>query len=125
MSKKSRKNKKNQPVPVIHPPSKHAALIDAVCKRDRQFFEEHPEESHYVRPYVPGELDLDAIARLGESPPSQDSWMLVSRLAPSVRMRHPVLPLPDLPRGSRLLVFQPWTKESVTAWVEPWPTHQD
>jgi hypothetical protein len=39
----------------LTPPRRFRRIIDAVKARDRAYFEQHPLESSYVRPYIPGE----------------------------------------------------------------------
>jgi hypothetical protein len=41
---------------VLKTPKAIGALIDRVGDMDRAYFEEHPGETEYHRPYVPGEM---------------------------------------------------------------------
>ena len=36
-------------------PKPYSSIVDAVNARDREYFEAHPKEDFYLRPYVPGE----------------------------------------------------------------------
>lgn len=36
-------------------PERYRKILDAVMKRDNQYFAAHPKASSYERPYVPGE----------------------------------------------------------------------
>lgn len=121
MGKKSRE-KRDRPRRINIPPPKHAAITEAVCERDRQFFEEHPGESHYLRPYVPGEFPIEVLSRMGAPMPKQDAWILVTQIVPGTRMRRDMPAMPDMPRGSRFRIFQSGSPEPIEAWVEPWPT---
>ena len=40
----------------ITPPPRIARLQNQVRERDREYFEQHPAATEYVRPYVPGEV---------------------------------------------------------------------
>lgn len=40
----------------LNPPEAIGKIMDAVSKRDREHFDEHPDEAWYVRPIVPGEF---------------------------------------------------------------------
>jgi hypothetical protein len=61
-------------------------IVDEVSARDRVYFEQHPEASSYVRPYVPGEL-------LGQPVPP-GTLIRVHQLEPGVRLREPLPPAP-------------------------------
>jgi hypothetical protein len=39
----------------LTPPRRFRRIIDAVQARDRAYFEQHPFESSYLRPHIPGE----------------------------------------------------------------------
>jgi hypothetical protein len=68
----------------------YGTIIDAVNDRDREFFTEHPRESAYLRPYVPGEYSPDSMAAIGMVPPKLGSWVLVRNVAPGIRTRRPL-----------------------------------
>lgn len=85
-AKKSQKKKAY----MVRPPVQNRAIIEAVSNRDRQFFEGHPGETHYVRPYIPGEFPVALAARLGGALPAQDDWVLVTQVAPGLRSRQPL-----------------------------------
>ena len=105
----------------IDPPSiKHPSIVDAVSSRDRAFFGDHPNLTHYVRPYVPGELPLEVLREAQRPLPTQDWWVLVGKVTPDLRTREPIPPLPDLPHGSTLIIRSKWREEPVEAWVERW-----
>ena len=55
------------------------AIVDRVMAQDRQFFEQHPGVSWYVRRSVPGEF--------GTAPTPGAPWVEVTQLAPGVRHR--------------------------------------
>jgi len=55
-----------------------ASLVDQVNERDRAFFEEHPNEANYLRPFIPGELP----GLIGMH--MQSCWVLVRRVGPVV-----------------------------------------
>ena len=61
-------------------------IVDEVSARDRVYFEQHPEASSYVRPYVPGEL-------LGQPVPP-GTLIRVHQIRPGVRLREPLFPAP-------------------------------
>ena len=96
----------------------NAAIMEAVSHRDRQFFEGHPGETHYVRPYIPGEFPPAVVARAGEPMPAQDDWVLVTRVAPGSRTRRP-LGMPDLQRwdGDHIVLGLTGSQEIVRAYV--------
>ncbi len=55
-------------------------LMAQVSKRDRCYFEKHPDAKEYKRPYVFGEFWPDL-------PPQQGQWVIVTQLLPGVRTR--------------------------------------
>jgi hypothetical protein len=114
MGKKSRRKKAY----MIQPPVQNKAIIDAVKARDRQFFEGHPGETHYVRPYIPGEFPVALAARVGEALPSQDDWVLVTQLVPGSRTRQP-LSLPDLQKwdGDHITIGLTSSQEIIRAYI--------
>ena len=70
----------------LRPPRRFDRLIEAVCARDRQYLEQHPDEVAYVRPYVPGEFWPRVLP--------QDTVMLVARLAASRADARQRIPMP-------------------------------
>ncbi len=80
------KHNRKRDIPVIHPPENYARIVDAVCERDREYFEAHPGETSYARPYIPGEFH--------PGPPlPQDAMVEVCYLGPGLRSRRPYLVL--------------------------------
>lgn len=57
----------------------YGGIIDAQMVKDRQYFEDHPEETMFVRDYVEGEM-WPEVAPAG-------SLVQVTYLAPGVRIR--------------------------------------
>ena len=68
----------------MRPPRRFGRIIEVVCARDRQYFEEHPDKQFYVRDYCPGELWPYVVP--------QCSAVLVRRLTPNAgaRSRTPI-----------------------------------
>src|SRR5919199_5964016 len=71
----------------MRPPRRFGRIIEVVCARDRQYFEEHPDEQFYVRDYCPGEL-WPYVA-------SQCSAVLVRRLTPGDARARTRTPIPN------------------------------
>ncbi len=63
-------------------PRRFVQIADWVSARDREWFEKHPGEDQYFRPYIPGEF--------GPEGPSQDSVTLVIQIEPGVRIRRAI-----------------------------------
>lgn len=63
----------------VRAPRRFRRIIDAVSARDRLYFEQHPLESQYLRPYVPGET-----WPLLDHP---GTHMLVTRIGPGIRTK--------------------------------------
>ncbi len=63
-------------------PRRFVEITSRVSERDREWFEKHPGEEQYFRPYIPGEF--------GPEGPSQDSLTLVIQIEPGVRIRKAV-----------------------------------
>jgi hypothetical protein len=83
-------------------------IADRVGARDRSFFDEHPAESAYLRPYVPGEFSPEGLAAVGVPAPEQDSWVLVTALGPGLRTRRPVGRIvAGRPEGGRITLVSP------------------
>lgn len=63
----------------IAAPPQFQRIIDAVNASDRAYFDQHPTETSYLRPYIPGETwpILD----------HPGTHMLVTLIAPSIRTR--------------------------------------
>jgi hypothetical protein len=81
----------NTPKPKLHRMREpFATIYDRVCDRARAFFDDHPGERHYVRPFVPGEHDPETLKALGITSPAQDSWVLVHNIRPGFRLRQPI-----------------------------------
>ncbi len=65
-------------------PEPFSTIIDEVCDRDRRYFEEHPGEEFFYRPYIPGEF--------GPNQLQPDGTMVeVHNLSPGFRARIPFL----------------------------------
>ncbi len=62
-------------------PARFRRIKERVAARDRQWFAQHPGHSHYVRPYVPGELWP------GQAPTGVDVLVLVTQREPGYRTR--------------------------------------
>ncbi|MGD9890118.1 MAG: hypothetical protein AB7R89_11085 [Dehalococcoidia bacterium] len=63
----------------IRAPRRFRRIIDAVKARDRAYFEQHPSESQYLRPYIPGET-WPVLDHGG-------THVLVTRIAPGIRTK--------------------------------------
>lgn len=62
-------------------PEPYATIINEVCARDCQYFEQHPGIKSYVRPSVKGEFyPLPIVAK----------FVIVHRVAESIRIREPL-----------------------------------
>ena len=60
------------------------AAMDMASEADREFFEQHPGREHHVRPFVPGELPVQAI-------PGDGRWIIAVRnVRPGVQARVPL-----------------------------------
>ena len=59
-------------------PERFSKIVDAVCEKDRLYFELHPDEPYYIRQFVPGEVY-----------PVMEQFdnVIVTLLAPGVRAR--------------------------------------
>ncbi len=114
MGKKSRRKNAY----MVRPPVQNRAIIEAVKDRDRQFFEGHPGETHYVRPYIPGEFPVALAARVGEALPAQDDWVLVTQVAPGLRSRQP-LGMPNLQTwdGDHIIIGLTSSQEIIRAYI--------
>jgi hypothetical protein len=101
-------------------PAPFAAIVDAVCERDSQFFKDHPAESCYLRPYVPGEFPkTPSVPHHGLT---QDDWVLVTYLGPGLRVRKPVMNLMGYPGSDGRMTLE--NASGIVArdvWVEGWP----
>jgi hypothetical protein len=95
-----RRRKPEIPIPDNHP-------IEIASRSDRQYFEEHPEETQYIRAMVPGEFPYG---------PEDDvpAHVLVEQIQPGFRIRRgihlfkteQVRPFEDIPAtidGLRLM----------------------
>ena len=75
----------------ITAPRRFRRLKDRVAQCDREYFAQHPGETVYVRPYVPGEtwpFELDA------------THVVVEQLAPGVRVKLGIVRRADTGSGS-------------------------
>src|SRR5437899_11807 len=59
-----------------------SATTELVTKKDKEWFEQHPGEYYYVRPYVPGE----APRQFTDTSP----YVLVRQIRPGLRERRPI-----------------------------------
>ena len=84
-----------------------ATIGEKVNERDRQYFQDHPRERAYLRPYVPGEHSPEALAAVEATPPNQDDWVLVRNLAPGIRTRQPVGQIVGSPVAGRITLIAP------------------
>ncbi len=57
--------------------------VDRASEDDRMWFEMHPERSHRIRPYIPGEWPMEVVPT-----PTQAA---VRQIQPGVRARLPLL----------------------------------
>jgi hypothetical protein len=73
--------------PIIHPPERYRAIIDAVSQRDREYFEAHPWLTTYRRQAIPGEFWPIEITNIIE--------VEVNMIAPGFRTRRPIGPCWD------------------------------
>lgn len=62
-------------------PARVRRIKERVAARDAQWFDQHPGHSHYVRPYIPGELWP------GQPPNGVEVLVLVTHMAPGIRTR--------------------------------------
>jgi hypothetical protein len=69
-------------------PERFGRLVDKVMDRDREYFEQHPGETEYLRPYVPGELHPLEFKDATD--------VLVTQISPGIRTRQPVMWVPGL-----------------------------
>lgn len=98
-SSKSITQTKNRPGKAREP---YATIIDLVAERDREFFVQHPDETAYLRPLIPGEIPDFASVGL------QDQWVIVHSLGLGMRCRQPIGELlGHRPLPSRLSVILP------------------
>ncbi|MBI3967369.1 MAG: hypothetical protein HY329_17180 [Chloroflexi bacterium] len=85
-------------------PQRYQDIVDAVCARDREYFEQHPLETQRRRFYVPGELGPNWPPP-GELPPGLsvlDLIIVVTWIAPGLRTRQPAYYVADVrPGGSK------------------------
>lgn len=78
------------------------AAMDRASEDDRTWFEQHPSRQHRVRPFVPGELPISAIAGDG-------IWIIAVRsVRPGVRARLPLYVrfMPPEDEYAALVVFE-------------------
>jgi hypothetical protein len=81
-------------------------IADRVSARDRGFFDDHPGEPAYLRRYIPGEFPSEALAAADCDAPKARSWVMVTALAPGIRVRRPIGRVVGRPKDGRItLVF--------------------
>ena len=79
-------------------PARFRRIMERVAARDREWFARHPAETHYVRPYVPGELWPR------KPPEGVDVVVLVTRVAPGFRLREVIAHAVKGPSGRMHIV---------------------
>jgi hypothetical protein len=74
----------------IHPPGPYAKEIDAASERDRRWFEQHPDQTSYIRPRMPHEFDLSPLANGDYAPDA--TLVEVVQVRPGLRLRRLLAP---------------------------------
>lgn len=62
MSDQEKRRQRGRTVPprqLVPEAPEGCSIVDEVCAADKQWFLDHPGETEYLRPYVPGEMPME------------------------------------------------------------------